>query len=115
MRYSNPYHKEICQYEKYVDDESWTEVLIEFEADYFGDEVKKATANMFKGFEFNATSTYLITMDKRASNIVPTQDRVYVEDEPSIVNAITIGVVHKLGKTRYNLRKKVYLIELETV
>jgi hypothetical protein len=114
MRESNRYHKEIVQYEKADGKNAWDGILVEFEASFFGDELRKASQNLFKGFEFTATATYLITEDKRAKNIEATLDRVYVEDEPSIVNAITSQVVHKLGKRRDTERKKVYLIELET-
>ena len=114
MRESNRYHKEIVQYEKAVDENSWSGILLPFEADFYGDELRKASQNLFKGFEFTATATYLITEDNRASNIEATLDRVYVEDEASICNRITSQIVHKLGKGRDKQRKRVYLIELET-
>jgi hypothetical protein len=113
MRYSNPYHSEPVEYAEQLSKSEWSNIKIPFEADYFGDELRKASQNLFKGFEFTATATYLITMDKRASNI-EVGYRVYVEDEASIVNKITSQVVHKLGKRRDKERKKVYLIELET-
>jgi hypothetical protein len=114
MREINRYHDEPVQYEKADGKNAWTGLLIPFEASFYGDELRKATQNLFKGFEFTATATYLITEDKRAKEIEPTLDRVYVEDEPSIVSAITSQVIHKLGKRRDKERKKVYLIELET-
>jgi len=114
MRESNQYHKEIVQYEKADGTTGWSGIKIPFEADFYGDEVRKASQNLFKGFEFTATATYLITEDKIAANIEPTLDRVYVENEASICNRITSQIVHKLGKGRDKQRKRVYLIELET-
>lgn len=113
MRRTNKYHKFIGYAQKTINEreESYGE-KVKFKFDYVNAENRREVSNLFKGFEFNATTTYIITEETpqlESNTILTGNDRIWIDGAANIIQAIEFREVQKLGGQRFKNRKKVYL------
>ena len=111
MRESNIYHKFNGYYQKRTSSRVYEELKNPFQFNYYDDKLKSEIKNIFPSFEYKASSTYLVTQDKRASNIVE-QDRIIIDEDLSNVVSIEKSEIARLGGNSRSNRKYTYLIEV---
>jgi len=110
MRESNAYHKYEGEGQK-AKGNGFETLKFPISFNYYDELGSSDVArSMFKGFEFKASSTKLITEDKRGLTV---NDRLIIEDNPSIINAVHSAEKQSMGGQRWKTRKKIYVIELE--
>ena len=109
MRESNQFHK----FKGYLQKQSgnvFDDLQYQFYFDYYDSEQTKSIGYMFKNLPFGAASVKLITEYNRDYAV---NDRIYIDEEPSLITAIHVVEKQKLGGQRFKNRKKIYIIELE--
>lgn len=108
MRESNKYHKFIG-YGQRKSGNGFETLKYKFYFDYYEGDIVKETAFMFKGLVFEAETSWIIT--QKLPNL-SSNDRIYIDDSPSLIKKIHVAENHTLGGQRFKNRKKTYVIEL---
>jgi len=110
MRESNAYHKYNGEGQK-ADGELFETLKFPVTFNYYDELGSSDVArSMFKGFEFKASSTKLITENIQGLTV---NDRLWIDDNPSLINAVHSAEKQTMGGQRWKIRKKIYVIELE--
>jgi len=111
MREGNAYHKFHGYGQKRIDSKSFENLRVKIEFNYYNDSgVTSEVKNMFKGLEFVASSTVIITEDKKGFE---EEDRLWIDDSAGLISKIHTAEKQKLKGQRFANRKKVYVIEIE--
>lgn len=110
MRESNAYHK-FYGYGQKQDGLDYEDLRFKVEFDYYNEQgVTTEVRNMFKGLEFVASSTVIITENKQG---LIENDRLYIDDGVGLITKIHTAEKQRLAGQRFANRKKIYVIEIE--
>lgn len=111
MKQSNKFHKFKAYGHKRTSVGVFEDVGVMFKFDYYNEETRKEIANLFKGYQFEATTVYIITMDKRTSTLA-TNDQIIIDGNENLIVSMDSKEVQKLGGQRFKSRKKITIMEL---
>ena len=112
MRTSNRYNKFYGTFNNRNSSRIYEAVNRPLRFNYVNEIARNEIKNMFPNFEYNGTSTAIITQHPNAS-IMEDSAKMTIDYSTSVVTAITPEEVHNLGGQRFKNRRKTYLIELE--
>ena len=109
MRESNAYHK-FMGYGQKASGTGFETLQFPIWFNYYEKGQTQQASNMFKGLVFEASSSLLITEDKKG---LVSNDRIYIEGSPALITKIHTTEKQTLSGGRWKTRKKIYIIELE--